>query len=148
MITYLWSFSFGFFTIHNIWSFWINTSHFETDVWNFWYFNLMNKPLTFGHHTYSYKSLSLFSSKILVCATVFAAHYLFSFWDLHWLSSLSKNNKKCGKRYKHKSTHVLKPTWLLTNHSWQTWRLIYNNHTKMSRFFPQKYKCKKNKLNS
>ena len=129
MITYLWSFSFGFFTIHNIWSFWINTSHFETDVWNFWYFNLMNKPLTFGHHAYSYKSLSLFSSKILVCATVFAAHYLFSFWDLHWLSSLRKNNKKCGKIFRHKSTHVSKPTWLLTNHSWQAWRSIYNNYT-------------------
>ena len=94
MITYIWSFSFVFFTIHNIWSFWINTSHFETDVWNFWYFNLMNKPLTFGHHTYSYKSLSLFSSKILVCATVFAAHYLFSFWDLHLLSSLREKKKK------------------------------------------------------
>ena len=35
----------------------------------------------FGHHTFSYKSLSLFPSRILVCATAFAAHYLFSFWD-------------------------------------------------------------------
>ena len=47
----------------------------------------------FGHHTFSYKSLSLFSSRILVCATAFAAHYLFSFWDLHLLSSLSNKNK-------------------------------------------------------
>ena len=53
MITYLWNFSFCFFTIHNIWSFWINTSHFEIDAWNFWYFNLMNKPLALGHHTFS-----------------------------------------------------------------------------------------------
>ena len=129
MITYLWSFSFGFFTIHNIWSFWINTSHFEIDAWNFWY-----------------KSLSLFPSRILVCATAFATHYLFSFWDLHLLSSLSNKNKKCGKIYRHKSTHVSKLTWLLTNHSLQAWRSIYNNHTKMSRFFPQRYKCKNNKL--
>ena len=90
MITYLWSFLFGFFTIHNIWSFRINTSHIEIDAWNFWYFNLMNKPLTFGHYTFSYKSLSLFPSRILVCAMAFAAHYLFSFRDLHWLSSLKK----------------------------------------------------------
>ena len=128
MITHLWNFSFGFFTIHNIWWFWINTSHFEIDVWNFWYFNLMDKLLAFGHHIYSYKSLSFFPSQILVCATAFATHYLFSFWDLHWLSSLIKNNKKCGKRYRHKFTHISKPTWLLTNHSWQAWRSIYNNH--------------------
>ena len=48
----------------------------------------------FEHHTFQYKmSLSLFPSQILVCATVFAAHYLFSFWDLHLLSSLRKNKK-------------------------------------------------------
>ena len=97
MITYLWSFSFGFFTIHNIWSFWTNTSHFEIDAWNFWYFNLMNKPLAFGHHTFSYKSLSLFPGQILVYATAFVAHYLFLFWDLHLLSSLSNKNKRVGR---------------------------------------------------
>ena len=97
MITYLWNFSFGFFTSHYIWSFWINTSHFEIDAWNFWYFNLMNKPLAFGHYTYSYKSLSLFPSRILVYVMAFAAHYLFSFWDLHLLSSLSNENKRVRK---------------------------------------------------
>ena len=102
MITYLWSFSFGLFTIHNILSFWINTSYFEIDAWNFWYFNLMSKPLAFGHHIFSYKSLFLFLSRILVCAMAFAVHYLFSFWDLHWLSSLSKK-KNSGKIYRHKS---------------------------------------------
>ena len=40
-------FSFGFFTIHNIWSFFINTSHFEIGAWNFWYFNFKHKPLAF-----------------------------------------------------------------------------------------------------
>ena len=52
----------------------------------------------FGHHTIQYKSLSLFPSQILVCVTAFAARYLFSFWDLHFLSSLSKNTKSV-KRY-------------------------------------------------
>ena len=78
---------------------------------------------------FQYKSLSLFPSQILVCATVFAAHYLFSFWNLHLLSSISKNNKKCGKIYRHNSMQVSKPSRLLTNHSWQAWRSIYNNHT-------------------
>ena len=96
----------------------------------------------FGHHTFSYKSLSLFPSRILVCAMAFAAHYLFSFWDLHILSSLSNKNKIVGRDI---STSL---TWLLTNHSWQAWRSIYNNHTKMSRFFPQRYKCKTNKLSA
>ena len=56
----------------------------------------------FEHHTFQYKSLSLFPSQILVCATAFAAHYLFLFWDLHLLSSLSKNIKKGGKIYRYK----------------------------------------------
>ena len=129
MITYLWSFSFSFFTIHNIWSFWINTSHFEIDVWNFLYFNLMNKYLAFGHHIFSIQSFSLFPSQILVCTTAFAAHYLFLFGDLHLVSSLSKHNKKCGKIYTHKSMQVSKPSRLLTNHSWQAWKSIYNNYT-------------------
>ena len=51
----------------------------------------------FEHHTFQYKSLSLFLSQILVCATTFATHYLFSFWDLHLLSSLSKNIKSVRK---------------------------------------------------
>ena len=78
---------------------------------------------------FQYKSLSLFPSQILVCATAFAAHRLFLFWDLHLLSSISKNNKKCEKIYRHKSMQVSKPSRLLTNHSWQAWRSIYNNHT-------------------
>ena len=51
----------------------------------------------FEYHTFSYKSLSLFPSQILVCATAFAAHYLFSFWDLHLLSSLRNKNKRVGR---------------------------------------------------
>ena len=51
----------------------------------------------FGHHTFSYKSLSPFPSRTLVCATAFAVRYLFSFWDLHLLSSLSNKNKRVGR---------------------------------------------------
>ena len=68
---------------------------------------------------FQYKSFSLFPSQILVYAMTFVAHYLFSFWDLYLLSSLSKNNKKCEKIYRHKSMQVSKPSKLLTNHSWQ-----------------------------
>ena len=82
-----------------------------------------------GIKHFQYKSLSLFPSQILVCTTAFAAHYLFLFGDLHLVSSLSKNNKKCGKIYRHKSMQVSKPSRLLTNHSWQAWKSIYNNHT-------------------
>ena len=27
--------------------FWTNASHFEIGAWNFWYFNIENKPLAF-----------------------------------------------------------------------------------------------------
>ena len=53
----------------------------------------------FGHHTFQYRSLSLFPNQILVYATAFATHYLFSFWDLHLLSSLNKNIKNRVGRY-------------------------------------------------
>ena len=51
----------------------------------------------FWHLTFSYKSLSVFPCRILICATVFAAHYLFPFWNLHLLSSLSNKNKRVGR---------------------------------------------------
>ena len=128
MITYLWSFSFGFFTIHNIWSFLIFTSLFEIDAWNFWYFILWVSLWLFGYHIFQYKSLSFFSSQILICATAFAAYYLFLRFDICW-AIRPKKKKKCGKIYRHKSMHVSKPSRLLTNHSWQAWRSIHNSHT-------------------
>ena len=95
---------------------------FDISIWwtNLWLLSIIH---------FQYKFLSFFPSQILVCATVFATHYLFSFWDLHLLSFLRKNNKNCGKIYRHKSMQVSKPSKLLTNHSWQAWRSIYNNHT-------------------
>ena len=86
-----WSFSFGFFTIHNIWSF-LRSMPEICDI-SIWWTSLW----LFGHHAFSYKSHFLFPSRILVCATAFAAHYLFSFWDLHLLSSLSNKNKRVGR---------------------------------------------------
>ena len=74
MITNIRSFSFGFFTNHNIWSFLNNTSHLEIGVWNFWYFNIENKPLAFwAPYISNKKSLSVFLSQILVCVMTFAA---------------------------------------------------------------------------
>ena len=94
LIANLKSFLFGFCTNHNILSFLNNISHFEIDAWNFWYFNIESVPLAFwAPYISNKKSLSFFPSQILVCATVFAAHYLLSFWHLHLLSSLSKNIK-------------------------------------------------------
>ena len=74
-----------------------STSHFEINAWNFWYFNFESKLLAFWAPYILIQSLSLFSSQILVRVTAFAAHYLFSFWDLHWLSCLSKNIKSVGR---------------------------------------------------
>ena len=100
----------------------------------------MNKPLAFEHHTYSYKSLFLFSSQILVCATAFATHYLFSFWDLHLLSSLSNKNKRVGRDI---------GTSLHMYQNQHDYCLIIHDKLK-DRFttITQRYKCKNNKLNS
>ena len=80
----------------------------------------------FGHHAFLYKSLSLFLSQILVCVMAFVAHFLFSRFDIYW--AIKQKHKKCGKIYRNKSMHVSKPSRLLTNHSWQAWRSIYNSH--------------------
>ena len=82
-------------------------------------------------------SLSLSPSQILVYATTFSTHYLFSRFDIGWAFEHKKNKKNSGKRYRHKSTHVLRSTKLLTNHSWQVWRSIYNNHIDV-KMFPTK----------
>ena len=78
-------------------------------------------------------SLSLFPSQILVYAITFSAHYLFSRFDIGWAFK-QKKKKKSGKRYRHKSTHVSRSTKLLTNHSWQVWRSIYNYHINVKMF--------------
>ena len=132
IILYIWNFSFGFFTIHNIWFFFFFDLYisFWDRCLKFLIFQFDEQAFGFlGIIHFQYKSLFLFPSQILVCVTTFAANYLFSFWDLHLLSSIGKNNKKCGKIYRHKSMQVSKPSRLLTNYLWQAWRSIYNNHT-------------------
>ena len=88
MITILWNFTFGFFQLITFWSFMNNTSHFEINAWNFLYF-------IFGHHTFQYKSHSLFPNQILVCAMTFAAHYLFLRFDICW--AIKQKHKRVGR---------------------------------------------------
>ena len=94
--------------------FWTNTSHFEINACNFWYFNTVNKPWAFWTLYISIQVASLFPNQIRVCAAAFAARYLFSFWDLHLLSSLSKKIKN-EKIYRHKYMQVSRSTnhWLI-----------------------------------
>ena len=72
MITHLWSFSFGFFTNHNNWSFLNNTSHFEIGAWNFWYFNIENKFLAFWA---SYISIQVMLSSKELGTNVLELHF-------------------------------------------------------------------------
>ena len=44
----------------------------------------MSKPLAFGTIHFKYMLLFFFSSQILVYATAFFAHYLFSRFDIGW----------------------------------------------------------------
>ena len=131
-------------TFHDMWSFWNNTSPFEIDAWNFWYFNLMSKHLAFGHHTFSYKSLSLFPSWILVCAMAFAAHPLFSFWDLTLIELFQQKNKRVG-RYISASlwkSQDQQNHWLIVHDKFED---LFTIVTYMSRYFPQWYECIENK---
>ena len=58
----------------------------------------MSKPLAFGTIQFKYMSLFLFPCQILVCATAFSAHYLFSRFDICWaLSKKNKKNKRVGR---------------------------------------------------
>ena len=70
-------------------------------------------------------SLSLFPSRILVCATGFCRSISLYIWR----ALFSKNKKiKSGKIYRHMSMHVSRSTKSFTNHSWQVWISIYNSH--------------------
>ena len=102
----------------------------------------------FGHHTISYKSLSLFPSRILVCATAFATRYLFSFWDSHLLSSLSNKNKRVGRdigpslrMYQNQHNY-----WLIIHNKLEDW---FTTITQRCQDFSHKdISAKKNKLSS
>ena len=56
---------------------------------------------------FNFRSLTIFPSRILECATGFCSSYLFSFGDLHFGELfLAKTKIKSGKIYRHKSMHV------------------------------------------
>ena len=102
----------------------------------------------FEHHTFSYKSLSLFPSRILVCVTAFTTRYLFSFWDLHLLSSLNNKNKRMGRdigtslrMYQNQHDY-----WLIIHDKLENW---FTTITQECQNFSHKdISAKKNKLSS
>ena len=70
----------------------------------------------------------------------------FTFFFFWALKAKKNNNKRVGRDIgtslrMYQNQH----DYLLIIHD-KLERSIYNNHTKMSRFFPQRYKCKNNKL--
>ena len=99
MITNLRSFSFGFYTNHNTWSFLNNTSHFEIGAWNFYISILRMSLWFFKHHIFQFKmSFSFFPSQILICATDFcSSRSLFHFEINIWWALLQKHKNKVGR---------------------------------------------------
>ena len=70
-----------------------------------------------------------FSSQILVCATGFCSSKSLFIWRFTFGELFKqKQQNKSGKIYRHRSMHVSRSTKPFTNHSWQGWRSIYNNH--------------------
>ena len=109
--------------IRSFWSFWNN--HISLWEWRL-IFHFDGIAFDFlKNHTLYFWSLSLFPSRILICATGFCS--LISLYI--WRALFGKNKKiKSGKIYRHKSMHVSRSTKSFTNHSWQVWRSIYNSH--------------------
>ena len=110
--------------IRSFWSFWNN--HISLWEWRL-IFHLDGIAFDFlENHTLYFWSLSIFPTRILVCATGFCS--LISLYI--WRAIFSKNKKiiKSGKIYRHKSMHISRSTKPFTNHSWQVWRSIYNSH--------------------
>ena len=97
--------------LHNIWSFWIITSHCEIDAWNFWHFNWWASLWLFGQHSSYFKSLSLFPTQILVCTTGFCSSISLFIWRFTFKELfLVKTKIKSGEIYRHKSMHVSRST--------------------------------------
>ena len=64
----------------------------------------------FGHYTFSYKSLSLFPSRILAYATAFAAHYIFFILRFTLVELFKQKKKKKNKQTKQKKKKKKKKT--------------------------------------
>ena len=114
--------------IRSFWSFWNN----YISLWE-WLLIFLLDGIAFGllkNHTLYFWSLSLFSSRILVCATGFCSSISLYIWRFTFGELFLANTKKIKsvKIYRHKSMHVSRSTKPFTNHSWQVWRSIYNSH--------------------
>ena len=122
MKLYIWLHFFFSHNIRSFWSFWNN----YISLWE-WLLIIHLDGIAFGflkNHTLYFRSLSLFPSQILVCATGF-----FNLISLYISRALfSKKIINSGKIYRHKSMHVSRSTKSFTNHSWQVWISIYNSH--------------------
>ena len=109
-----WSFTFdSIFFSHNIrsfWSFWNN----YISLWE-WLLIFLLDGIAFGllknHTLYFCWSLSLFPSRILVCATGFCSSISLYIWRFTFEELfLVKIKIKSGKIYRHKSMHVSRST--------------------------------------
>ena len=114
------------FFSHNIGSFWLNYISF----WECLLIFLLD-GIAFGllkNHTLYFLSLSLFPSRILVCATGFCSSLSLFIWRFTFGELFLAKKIKSGKIYRHSlciSQDQQKP---FTNHLWQVWRSIYNSH--------------------
>ena len=95
-----WSFTFDSTFNYNIWSFWsfeAITSHCESDIWHF---TLMNKPLAFWINIFfNIKSLTLFPSQILKCATGFCSSISLFIWRFTFGELFLAKTQKIVGRY-------------------------------------------------
>ena len=84
---------------HNIWFFWTKTSHCEIDAWNFLYFIWWASLWPFGHHTFYFRSLSIFPSQILVYAIGFCSSISLFIWRFTFgaLFKQKQQNKWVGR---------------------------------------------------
>ena len=121
-----WSFTFGSTFNHNIWSFWSFCNN-HISLWE-WCLIFHLDGIAFGflkNHTLYFRSLSLFPSRILVCATSFCSSISLYIWRFTFEELfLVKIKIKSGKIYRHKSMHVSRSTKPFTNHSWQVMTCI------------------------
>ena len=120
-----------FFLSHNIrsfLSFWNN----YISLWE-WLLIFLLDGIAFGllkNHTLYFLSLSLFPSRILVCATSFYNSISLYIWRFTFgeLFLVKTKKIKSGKICRHKFMHISRSTKPFTDHSWQVWRSIYNKH--------------------
>ena len=114
---------------HNIWSF-LSFWNYHISLWE-WRLIFHLDGVAFGflkNHTLYFWSLSLFLSRILVRATGFCSSISLYIWRFTFGEFFLAKDIKSGKIYRHKSMHVSRLTKPFTNHLWQVWRSIYNNH--------------------